>query len=192
MRVRRPNSTGRGCTTPPADEYSGGGGGGLGYGYGIDGWSRDYPKADRQSCRRSSASPASTCAPMSRSWISTATTSSIYPWVYAVQVANWSFTDAEAKRLRDYLLKGGFLMVDDFHGTEDWERFMTGMRQFCRIDRWRILPTAMRSSTCCTTCLIAFQIPGEQYVNTGRTYEKDGYVPKWRAIRDTTGPASSW
>ena len=52
-----------------------------------------------------------------------------YPWIYAVQVENWSFTDAEAKRLREYLLKGGFLMVDDFHGTEDWENFMNGMRQ---------------------------------------------------------------
>ena len=52
-----------------------------------------------------------------------------YPWVYAVQVQTWSFTDAEAKRLREYLLKGGFLMVDDFHGTEDWENFMNGMRQ---------------------------------------------------------------
>ncbi len=32
-----------------------------------------------------------------------------------------------------------------------------------------------------------FQIPGEVYVNTGRTYEKDGYVPRWRAIRDSHG-----
>ena len=32
-----------------------------------------------------------------------------------------------------------------------------------------------------------FQIPGEVYVNTGRTYEKDGYVPRWRAIRDSRG-----
>src|ERR1700753_4495030 len=52
-----------------------------------------------------------------------------YPWIYAVQVQTWSFTDEEAKRLREYLLKGGFLMVDDFHGTADWEEFMSGMRQ---------------------------------------------------------------
>ena len=32
-----------------------------------------------------------------------------------------------------------------------------------------------------------FQIPSEVYVNTGRTYEKDGYVPKWRAIRNDHG-----
>jgi hypothetical protein len=32
-----------------------------------------------------------------------------------------------------------------------------------------------------------FQLPGEQYVATGRTYEKDGYVPGWRCIRDKDG-----
>src|ERR1035441_10390626 len=32
-----------------------------------------------------------------------------------------------------------------------------------------------------------FQIPGEQYVATGRTYEKDGYIPGWRCIRDKDG-----
>ena len=32
-----------------------------------------------------------------------------------------------------------------------------------------------------------FQVPGEQYVSTGRTYEKDGYVAEWRGIRDDKG-----
>ena len=32
-----------------------------------------------------------------------------------------------------------------------------------------------------------FQVPGEQYIRTGRTYEKDGYVAKWRGIRDDHG-----
>ena len=51
-----------------------------------------------------------------------------YPFVYAVQVESWTFSDEQASRLRDYLLKGGFLMVDDFHGTQDWESFLRGMR----------------------------------------------------------------
>ena len=82
-----------------------------------------------------------------------------YPWVYAVQVANWTFTDAQAKRLREYLLKGGFLMVDDFHGTEDWEQFMTGMRQVLPDRPVEDLPTAMRSSTCSTTWPTACRFP---------------------------------
>ncbi len=110
-----------------------------------------------------------------------------YPWVYAVQVANWTFTDAEAKRLREYLLKGGFLMVDDFHGTDDWERFMTGMRQVLPDRPVEDLPDGDEIFHVLYDLSERMQIPGEQYVNTGRTYEKDGYVPKWRAIRDDKG-----
>jgi len=33
------------------------------------------------------------------------------------------FTDSEVKRLREYLLKGGFLFVSDYHGTAAQEQF---------------------------------------------------------------------
>jgi hypothetical protein len=32
------------------------------------------------------------------------------------------------QKLREYLLRGGFLMLDDFWGTEEWERFYESMR----------------------------------------------------------------
>ncbi len=111
-----------------------------------------------------------------------------YPWVYAVQVQTWTFTDAEAKRLREYLLKGGFLMVDDFHGTADWENFMGGMRMVFPDRPVEDLENKDEIFHVLYDLDDRFQVPGEQYVNTGRTYEKDGYVPKWRAIRDDQGP----
>src|SRR5512139_2333228 len=52
-----------------------------------------------------------------------------YPFLYAVEVGRWYLDDAEAARLRDYLLRGGFLMVDDFHGSVQWEAFMESMRR---------------------------------------------------------------
>ena len=39
-----------------------------------------------------------------------------WPWLYAVQVGEWGITQHQADVLRDYLLRGGFLMADDFHG----------------------------------------------------------------------------
>jgi hypothetical protein len=33
------------------------------------------------------------------------------------------FSDLEVTRLRDYLLKGGFLLVSDYHGTDSKEQF---------------------------------------------------------------------
>ena len=114
-----------------------------------------------------------------------------YPWVYAVMVHTWSFNDEEAKRMREYLLKGGFLMVDDFHGSEDWENFMNGMRQVFP-DRNPVEDLTDKDEIFHVLYDMddRFQVPGEQYIRTGRTYEKDGYVPKWRAIRDDKG--GSW
>jgi hypothetical protein len=150
-------------------------------------WSRDYPKADRQflvamhRLTRIDGRPTEQVVTLDSDEIFN------YPWVYAVQVQNWTFTPAEAKRLREYLLKGGFLMVDDFHGTEDWQNFINGMREVLPNrpvedlqDNDEIFHTLYDVDT-------KMQIPGEQYVWTGRTYEKDGYQPKWRGIRDDKG-----
>jgi hypothetical protein len=32
-------------------------------------------------------------------------------------VGEWGLTEQEAKVMREYLLRGGFFMADDFHGT---------------------------------------------------------------------------
>ena len=37
-----------------------------------------------------------------------------YPLAYICEVSYWDPTESEARSLRDYLLKGGFLIVDDF------------------------------------------------------------------------------
>ena len=46
-----------------------------------------------------------------------------FPWLYAVQVGEWGLTDQQAKEMREYLLRGGFFMADDFHGALEWEMF---------------------------------------------------------------------
>ena len=162
--------------------------GSSGYGYHhFASWSRDYPKADRQFL----------IALNRLTRINGRTTEQVvnldsddifnYPFIYAVQVQNWSFTDEEAKRLREYLMRGGFLMVDDFHGTADWENFMTGMRQALPDRPVEDLQNGDEIFHVLYDMDDRFQVPGEQYIRTGRTYEKDGFAPKWRAIRDDKG-----
>lgn len=171
--------------------FGGYGGGGFGYGgYGYGGrwtWGQDYPKADRQfllALRRLTRVNA-----RSTEQVVNLDDDKIfnYPWVYAVDVQDWTFTPPEAKRLHDYLLKGGFLMVDNFHGTADWENFMNGMRLVIPDRPVEDLSNSDEIFHVLYDLSDRFQVPGEQYVNTGRTYEKDGYVPKWRAIRDDRG-----
>ncbi len=50
-----------------------------------------------------------------------------YPWLYATQTGYWDLDDAEVARLREYLLRGGFLMCDDFFGAEEFEVFAATM-----------------------------------------------------------------
>ncbi len=50
-----------------------------------------------------------------------------YPWLYAVEVGQWYLNDQEAAILREYLDRGGFLMVDDFWGSYEWAAFAESM-----------------------------------------------------------------
>jgi hypothetical protein len=45
------------------------------------------------------------------------------PVLYMEDVGTARFSDEEVERLRAYLLKGGFLEVDDFWGTAAWEQW---------------------------------------------------------------------
>src|SRR5579859_4651051 len=107
--------------------YNTGYGGGYGYRRFFGGWAQDFPRADHDCLvvlRRLTRidSPAALNVvdiDDDHLWD--------YPWVYAVGVANWAFTDVQAQRLRAFIERGGFLMVDHFHGQDDWNRFMSGM-----------------------------------------------------------------
>jgi hypothetical protein len=43
-----------------------------------------------------------------------------YPFIYMVEPGTLYLSDAEAKALRNYLLNGGFLWLDDFWGEGEW------------------------------------------------------------------------
>ena len=53
-----------------------------------------------------------------------------YPIAYICEVGAWNPDALEAKGLHDYLLKGGFLIVDDFRGERDLDYFV---RTFQRV-----------------------------------------------------------
>jgi hypothetical protein len=50
-----------------------------------------------------------------------------FPWLYVTQAGYWGLSDEEAARLREYLLRGGFLMADDFWGEGELEVFAATM-----------------------------------------------------------------
>ncbi len=96
---------------------------------GISLWTQDYPRADRhfsQAVRRltrihtrSVEQPVNLEEGDAYDW----------PWLYAVQVGEWGLTDAQGKLLREYCLRGGFFMADDFHGLDEWSEFESRIRK---------------------------------------------------------------
>lgn len=52
-----------------------------------------------------------------------------YPYLYMVEVGYLSMNEREARRLRDYLLRGGFLHVDDFWGQFEWDNWERQIRK---------------------------------------------------------------
>lgn len=110
-----------------------------------------------------------------------------YPMLYAVEPGRWQFTSQEAERLREYLLRGGFLMVDDFHGSVEWRGFAAGMRRIFP-DR-QIVEIPEEDSVFHTVYELdeLIQIPGIGSTMRGVTYERDGLQPHWRGIYDDRG-----
>jgi hypothetical protein len=110
-----------------------------------------------------------------------------WPWLYAVEVGRWQLTEEQAKRLRDYLDRGGFLMVDDFHGTYQWEVFAESLKLVFPDRPIVDLEDSNPIFHVLYNLDKRVQVPGRQYLYSGRTYEQDGIEPRWRGVMDDKG-----
>jgi len=110
-----------------------------------------------------------------------------YPWLYAVEVGYWELTDPQIAKFREYLLRGGFFMCDDFHGTQEWAGFMSVMSKVFPNRAVVDIPNDDPIFHVIFDLDNKFQVPGIQYLYSGETYEKDGVTPHWRGIYDDHG-----
>jgi hypothetical protein len=92
-------------------------------------WSHDYPRADLHLSRLLSE--------LTNIEANTASTNVFtlddpelfrHPISYLSEPGFWTMSDEEADRLRSYLLKGGFLIFDDFE-LEQWHNFEAQMKR---------------------------------------------------------------
>ena len=93
-------------------------------------WTQDYPRADRHFAaavrRLTRVHVRSVEQPVNPD-----DTDDFYnwPWLNAGEMGDWKLTDAQVKVLREFLLRGGFLMLDDFWGAEEYARFDETMKK---------------------------------------------------------------
>lgn len=92
-------------------------------------WATDYPDADLNFAYRLQQMTSMKVDPNGRVIELTDPDLFRYPFIYIVEPGDLVFTDEEIPILRRYLLHGGFLMVDDFWGDEEYENFASEIKR---------------------------------------------------------------
>jgi len=112
-----------------------------------------------------------------------------YPWIYIVEPGTLRLSEAEVPILREFLLRGGTLTFDDFHGPAEWANMEHEMRRVFP-DRQIVDLPASHPIYSCFYQLDGFpQTPGLGSFLMGRTWEKGGFDATLRAIEDDNGRA---
>ena len=155
---------------------------------GLSLWTQDYPRADRHFSEavrrltrihvRSAEQPVNLDEDEEFD----------QPWLYAVQVGEWGLTPKQGKELREYLLRGGFFLADDFHGYTERQVFVDAMklvfpdRPIVEIpDNDPIFHTVYDLKD-------RFQVPGQAHLWQGCKYcENGGRGAHWMGIYDDKG-----
>jgi hypothetical protein len=111
------------------------------------------------------------------------------PWIYFVEPGTLRLQEPEVPILREFLLRGGTAVMDDFHGPIEWENVETEWKRVFP-DREIVELTPEHPIFHCFYQLDAYpQIPGLGSFMQGRTWEKMGFQPHLRAIQDDNGRA---
>lgn len=166
-------------------------GGGWGWTQGGTSWAVDYPKGDR------------TLAMLLRRFTRTDVRSveqpvnlddddDVFYWPFLIVglAGNWQLTDAQVVKLREYLLRGGFLFSDSFFGSYDWRGFEQGLK---RVFPDRPIIDVPPDHPVFHIVYDVSEITHTQIPHMGSLLRggggwlSDGYEPHWRGVEDDDG-----
>jgi hypothetical protein len=151
-------------------------------------WTQDYPRADRHfaaAVRRLTRVHARTLEQP----VNPDDTDDFFnwPWLCAGEMGDWKLTTEQAATLREYLLRGGFLLLDDFWGPEEYARFDQSMklvfpdRPIVDIDgNDPIFHIVFDLDE-------RYQVPGMWALRGQMSFRAAGTVPHWMGIFDDRG-----
>jgi hypothetical protein len=106
----------------------------------------------------------------------------VHPWIYFVEPGNLLLRDAEVQVLREFLLRGGTAMFDDFHGPVEWEHFASQMRRVFPDREMVDVPNDHPIFTAFYRLDGYPQVAGLGSFMAGRSWEKGGFVARLRTI----------
>jgi hypothetical protein len=155
---------------------------------GLSLWTQDYPRADRHFAQavkrltrihiRSVEQPVNLDEDEEYD----------LPWLYAVQVGEWGLTPKQGKEMREYLLRGGFFVADDFHGNEERKVFEDSMKLVFPDRPIVDIPNDDAIFHLVYDLNDRVQVPGQAHLRQGcKNCEDGGRGAHWRGIYDDKG-----
>jgi hypothetical protein len=163
-----------------------------------DGWGVDYPRADLNLTFRLSELTTTTVSREAEEGykhvVVRLTSPLLYhcPFVMMTEPGGAFFDEAEAAQLHDFLLKGGFLWVDDFWGDFAFNHWAGEIAKALPPERYPIVDVPLEH-TLFHTLYDIHRIPQIPSINfwarSGQTSERgrDSAVPHVRAVLDEEG-----
>jgi hypothetical protein len=158
------------------------------YRLGLSLWTQDYPRADRHFLQavkrltrinaRSSEQPVNLDEDEEYD----------QPWLYAVQVGEWGITPKQGKEMREYLLRGGFFVADDYHGRVERKVFEDSMKLVFPDRPIVPIPDSDPIFNVVYDLKDRVQIPGQAHLRQGcKNCEDGGRGAQWFGIYDDKG-----
>ncbi len=151
--------------------------GGYGWGRRREKWRTDYPDSDLnlsyrlQQLTSLQVNPNSVVVDIDPEQLRH------YPFLYVIEPGDIHLTEEEARALREYMLNGGFIMVDDFWGTREWENFYFAFKQIWPDREFEEVPIEHKIFNMVFPLKVKPQIPHISYsrmvIERGITYEYD-------------------
>ncbi len=152
-------------------------------------WAVDYPKGDRYYAkilrRLTTIDVRSVEQP-----VNLEDGDDVFDWPYLMVglPGMWDLSDEMTAKLREYLLRGGFLFCDSFFGSGQWEGFAEGMRRVFPDREIVDLPDEHPLFHTVYNLSKRGQVPNmNSLLGGGGGYMSDGAVPHWRGILDDQG-----
>ena len=172
-------------------------GGFGGFGGGGSGWDTDFPQSDLNFSFRLQQLTSFKVNPNPVALRLTDEELFDYPFIYMIEPGRGIYlSDEEVAALRRYLLNGGFLMVDDFWGDDEWDVFYQQIKRVFP-DREPVeLPIEHEIFRCVYKLKEKPQVPSytsvdESLLARGITWERGhgsgAEIPHFRAIFDDKG-----
>lgn len=160
-----------------------------GYGYGGGTWTTDYPEADNNFIvgLREWAGTNLKIAPRPEALEILDDRIFDYPILYVVEPGFMDLSTEQAARLREYIMRGGFIFLDDFWGEYEWDNVQEQFRKIVPEFEIKDLPLSHPIFHSYLDVEEVVQVPNVYNASRGITSEKGGIVPHYMGVENKNG-----